>query len=85
MFPPKKLKGLILRVSHDRLFICGQCYHNSKFHKSRLHKFFRPDEHCILCGCTLSAKVRCLSCACDIHKWEAVMTSEQEEEINEQK
>jgi len=58
--------------------ICNRCPSHSKYHKS-----IRPDDHCTICECTLSAKVACLSCACPVDKWKAVMTSEQEEEINE--
>lgn len=39
---------------------------------------------CIHCGCNIgdnSMKLRCLSCACPIGKWEAVTTSNEEEEI----
>ena len=58
--------------------ICDVCENNSKFHPS-----IRPDVHCIICGCTLSAKTSCLSCFCPIYKWREVMTSEQEEEIEQ--
>jgi hypothetical protein len=58
--------------------ICRECEHDSIHHSS-----LRPDEHCILCDCTLSAKTKCLSCECDIHKWGPIMTAEQEEEINQ--
>ena len=33
------------------------------------------------CGCTLSAKTRCLSCECPVKKWEALMTDDQYDEI----
>lgn len=61
--------------------MCSLCENNSKFHKN----FLRPDEYCILCGCTLTAKTKCLSCCCDVHKWEAVVTEQQEEEMNDGK
>jgi hypothetical protein len=61
-----------------RMAVCDPCELNSKFHKG-----FRPDEHCMECGCTISAKTACLSCACPLDKWKEVMTSEQEEEIKE--
>ena len=76
LFPPKELKEQIQKVSEMRMDICRSCEHNSKFYKS-----IRPDEHCVICGCTLSAKTSCLSCSCPVYKWREVMTSEQEEEI----
>jgi Zn-finger protein len=59
--------------------ICEKCENNSKYHPS-----IRPDEHCIICGCTLSAKTSCLSCFCPIYKWREEMTSEQEEELSKE-
>jgi uncharacterized Zn finger protein (UPF0148 family) len=59
--------------------ICKDCPSNSKFHKT-----LRPDEHCVICGCTLSAKTACLSCACPLCKWDHVMSSKQEEEIKKE-
>ncbi len=29
----------------------------------------RFDRHCLDCGCTLSAKLRCLTCDCPKQKW----------------
>lgn len=79
LFPPEKLKKVIKTVSKRRRYICDRCEYNSKFHKT-----FRPDIHCTDCGCTLSAKTKCLSCSCELKppKWEAVLTDEQEDEIN---
>jgi hypothetical protein len=58
------------------LNICYEC----PFH-SRHHNTIRPDDHCTNCGCTLSAKTKCLSCSCPIEKWQALLSPEQEEEI----
>lgn len=41
----------------------------------------RPDEHCVECGCTLSAKTRCLSCSCPLKKWTEIMTENQEQQF----
>jgi len=70
---------MIQKVRTERLEICSLCENNSKFRPNIL----RPDYHCVLCGCTLSAKTSCLSCECDVHKWSSVMTPEQEEEMTE--
>jgi len=76
LFPPEHLKALIKETGEERMLICNECEHNSKFHKS-----IRPDEHCVLCTCTLSAKTVCLSCNCPINKWGCVLSKEQEDEL----
>jgi hypothetical protein len=58
--------------------ICHACPNHSKNKKT-----VRPDEHCLACGCTLSAKTRCLSCECPIKKWMPLMTDDQYDEIRE--
>jgi hypothetical protein len=82
LFPPKQLKKLIKEIHTTRLIICRGCGFNSKNQK---RFFLRRDEHCTQCGCTLSAKTKCLSCCCelDFPKWVCVLTEQQEEEINE--
>jgi hypothetical protein len=69
---------IIYNVSRRRRRICNRCEYNSKFHKS-----FRPDIHCTICDCTLSAKTKCLSCRCPLEepKWVEILTDSQEEEI----
>lgn len=78
--PPEELKELISKTATERLNICFSCEHNSKFHNS-----YRPDEHCVKCGCTLSAKTKCLSCQCplDVPLWRPVLTPEQEKEMKQ--
>ena len=82
LFPPEELKEIIKKVSRSRHRICNSCEYNSKFHKT-----LRFDIHCIICGCTLSAKTKCLSCECPLTppKWNAVLTDEQEEQIKNEK
>ena len=82
IFPPSRLKDEIKRVARQRRYICDGCDYNSRFHST-----IRPDIHCIKCGCTLSAKVRCLSCDCplEVPRWKAVLTEEEEEEIEKKK
>jgi len=79
LFPPARLRKAILRISKERMAICrtGPC----ELHSDRFITL-RPDEHCTECGCPLKAKSKCLSCSCGIGKWKAVLTEEQEEEIN---
>lgn len=82
LIPPERLKKEIERVSRSRRYICNQCEHNSKYHST-----WRPDIHCVVCGCTLSAKTKCLSCDCPLPspRWTSVLSEEQEDEINNKK
>ena len=76
LIPPAAIKDIIQETSDDRMNVCNACPHHSKNHKG-----VRPDAHCTYCGCTLSAKTKCLSCKCPIDKWLPVLTEEQEQEI----
>jgi hypothetical protein len=67
---------LIDKTAEERINICLNCPHHSRFHKT-----IRPDHHCTNCGCTLSAKTKCLSCSCPINKWSKVVTEEEEEKL----
>lgn len=73
ILPPEHLKDVIDKVSAARLKQCETCEFNSKFHKT-----IRMDEHCTDCGCTLSAKTKCLTCSCPLKepKWSAVVMNE---------
>ena len=77
MIPPHELKKQIDEIGEFRMSICRQCEYNSEIRKKdKAFKTLRPDEHCTNCGCTLSAKTKCLSCVCPIKKWEAVEVDE---------
>jgi len=78
LFPPEAMKEQIAQVSAERLAICEACENHSKNHTS-----VRPDAHCVSCGCTLSAKTKCLSCSCPIKKWVAVLSDEEEMKYKE--
>ena len=82
MIPPHEMKQQIKAVANERMAICETCDFHSKHHKT-----LRPDAHCTDCGCTLSAKVSCLSCSCELNvpKWEAVLTDQQEMLLEELK
>ena len=77
LVPSDELKEKILETSNERLAICRQCIWNSK------HAGKRGPERCLDCGCPLIAKTKCLSCYCELRppKWDAVLTEEQEEFI----
>jgi len=76
LLPSKELRPIISEVSKYRMSVCENCELHSKHHKT-----FRLDDHCTDCGCTLSAKTKCLSCQCPKDKWLPVLESEKEEEI----
>ena len=84
LIPPVHLRELIRQVGEDRMEICNVCEYNSK---NMEKKSRRPDVHCIICGCTLSAKVVCLSCCCPDtpSRWNALVSQEQEQEIRNEK
>lgn len=66
LLPEEKQKAFIEDISLERLAICNECdKHSSK------HKHIRIDAHCVECGCTLSAKTKCLTCECPLKKWGA--------------
>jgi len=80
LVPPAHLKQKIEETAVLRTDVCRGCEMNSLYAK---HSPLRPDEHCTVCLCTISAKVKCLSCDCPLEppKWKAVITREQEGEI----
>ena len=82
LLPKESLKEKIIEISSERISICNACVHHSDNKPG--YKSNRPDKHCTNCGCTLSAKTKCLSCSCPINKWEAIITRQQEDIIDEQ-
>ena len=84
LIPPADKKDFIELASNHRTDICLSCEHHSENkRKDPKFKTIRPDHHCAYCGCTLSAKTRCLSCRCPLDKWLEAITPEQEEEIKQ--
>ena len=81
IMPPENIKDLIGLVSEERLSICNLGTEHSSNKEN--YKSIRPDAHCTNCGCTLSAKTKCLSCKCPLNKWDAVLSPEQEEKFKE--
>ena len=84
LIPPSHLKEQIQKVAEERNSICSKCEWNSiNRRKNENYKTMRPDEHCTNCGCTISAKIKCLSCKCPLvpPKWNKVISREKEEEI----
>jgi hypothetical protein len=81
IIPPAHLKEFINLTGKQRMEICLQCEHHSENAKEKGYKTLRPDAHCVDCGCTLSAKTKCLSCMCPIEKWMDVLSEEQEDKL----
>lgn len=69
LLPEENEKAFIEHVSQERLAICNVCEEHSSNKKD--YKSRRPDAHCAECGCTLSAKTKCLTCECPFKKWGA--------------
>ena len=69
LLPEERQKAFIEHVSNERLAICGACEEHSSNKKD--YKTMRIDAHCAECGCTLSAKTKCLTCECPFKKWVA--------------
>ena len=77
--PETYLQDTISTTAKERLAICQACPFNSTI--AGPVNSLRFDFHCTKCGCTLVAKTKCLSCSCPEHKWEAVVTPEEEQKI----
>jgi hypothetical protein len=67
LLPEERKKDFIEHVSAERLAICEACEEHSSNKKD--YKSLRLDAHCTNCGCTLSAKTKCLTCDCPLKKW----------------
>ena len=67
LLPEENEKAFIEHVSQERLAICSACEEHSSNKKD--YKSLRIDDHCTNCGCTLSAKTKCLTCECPLKKW----------------
>ena len=69
LLPEERLKTFIEHVSSSRIDVCQTCEEHSSNKKD--YKSLRLDAHCTNCGCTLSAKTKCLTCECPLKKWMA--------------
>jgi hypothetical protein len=67
LLPEERTKAFIEHVSVERMNICNACEEHSSNKKD--YKTIRLDVHCANCGCTLSAKTKCLTCECPLKKW----------------
>ena len=72
----------IREVADERLKICNKCPHLDKKGKECLIPGTQPC--CALCGCSMGIKAYAMSSACDDNRWSALMTEEEEDELNDQ-
>lgn len=63
-------------IAAERMEICSTCPHLDTVGTKCLIPGTSPC--CSLCGCSLGLKTRALSAHCDIHKWEAVLSEEEQ-------
>ena len=54
---------------------------NTALANKKNYKTMRPDAHCANCGCTLSAKTKCLTCECPLKKWGATEMPKDDVEV----
>lgn len=69
-------KAHVEEIANERMKICMGC----PFVDLKGEKCAVPGTQpcCGVCGCSLHLKTRSLSSFCDEHKWEAVLTEEEE-------
>jgi len=69
-------------IANARMVICSGCDNIDRVGD----KCFAPKTQpcCALCGCKLAWKIRSLSEKCDIDKWDAITTFEEEKEIKKE-
>ena len=68
-------------IAKERLDVCKECPHIDLKGDQCYVKGTQPC--CSLCGCDLSLKTRALSSACDDKRWNALLSEEEEDKLNE--
>lgn len=72
----------IEEIAKLRNYICEVCPHlDTKGDKCAIPG---TQNCCSLCGCSLKLKLRSLSSACDDGRWNAELTPQEEDQLNEQ-
>jgi len=73
-------KEVVEEVAAERMKICDECPHKD----TKGDSCFIPKTQpcCSLCGCTLHFKLRSLSASCDDKRWDALISQEEEDELN---
>lgn len=70
-------------VARVRMEVCNSCDSKDSIGKECAIPGTQPC--CMLCGCSLSFKTRSLSSDCPANKWYAVITEEEEDELDKLK
>jgi hypothetical protein len=78
LLPEERNKAFIEHTSQIRLDVCYNCEEHSSNKEG--YTSLRRDAHCTNCGCTLSAKTKCLTCECPLKKWGATSIPEEDVE-----
>ena len=68
------------RIADQRMRTCNVCPHQDKTGETCIVPGTAPC--CKLCGCSLKLKIRALSAACDDNRWPAVLSPEEEDQVN---
>ena len=89
LLPKKELKAVIEKISKERMEICKTCsLYNEKGDDGCTVNGLGPccnkkkkENGVSGCGCTLSAKTRCMGCSCPLEKWKGVIPREEQEKL----
>lgn len=73
-------KADVEHIAAERMSICDTCPSLDTEGTSCIVPGTGPC--CSLCGCSLALKTRALSASCDAHKWEAVLTVQEQEAMD---
>lgn len=73
-------KADVEHIAAERMSICETCPHLDTQGDQCMVPGTQPC--CKLCGCSLGLKTRALSASCDDNRWEAMLTAEEQEEID---
>ena len=76
------LKRRYKKIVKSRNNICKGCEHYDTKGTNCMVPGTQPC--CGYCGCSLNFKQHSMSSACDLGKWHAVLTPEEEDELNQQ-
>lgn len=73
-------KADVEHIAAERMSICNTCPHLDTEGSGCMIPGTQPC--CKLCGCSLGLKIRALSASCDDNRWQAVLTPEEQEQID---
>jgi len=76
VFPHQEVEA----IASERLKICNECPHFDTKGDDCMVPGTQPC--CKLCGCSMGLKARALSAKCDDNRWEAILSQEEEDDLN---